>query len=148
VTFFESEEHEISVMLRHVVLLMTKARRNELAHLGITPPQIGVLHFAQKFKTPCTVIQLREMMRRSNSSLVAIINRLERKGLLKRGADSQSKKYTRIFLTEKGKDVYKKAVDLSAFNTIVSSLPEEDQQRLKSYLITLNDASQKILEEQ
>ncbi len=147
-TFFESKEHNIAVMLRHIVLLMTKARRNELAHLGVTPQQIGVLYFAQRFQAPCTVIQLRDLMRRSNSSLVAIINRMERKGLLKRQADSKSKKYTRIFLTEKGKDVYERAVNLSAFTTIVASLPEEDRQRLKSYLATLNDAAQKILEEQ
>lgn len=147
-TLFESDEHEIAVMLRQIVLLMTKARRNELAHLGITPPQIGVIHFVQKFQTPCTVIQLRESMRRSNSSMVAIINRMERKGLVKRQKDSRSKKYTRIFLTDKGKDIYKKAVDLGSFTTIVSSLPQEDQQRLKSYLTTLGEATQKILEKQ
>jgi DNA-binding MarR family transcriptional regulator len=146
-TVFESEEREIAVMLRHVVLIMTKARRNELAHLDITPPQIGVLHFVQKFRTPCTVIKLRKLMRHSNSSLVAILNRMERKGLIKRQPDSQSRKYTRVLLTEKGKDVYERTAGLSAFIAIVSSLPEDDQQRLKSYLVTLTEAAQKFLGE-
>lgn len=144
-TTFETEEHDISVMLRHVVLLVTKARRNELEHLGITPPQSGVMHFAQKFQTPCTVIKLRQIMRRSNSSLVVIINRLERKGLMKRQSDLKSQKYTRILLTEKGKDVYNRAVNLTAFTTIVSSLYKEDQKRLKSYLVTMSEAAEKLL---
>lgn len=148
VTYFESEEHEIVVMLRHVDLAITNARRNELAHLGITPPQIGILYFTQKYQTPCTVLKLRQLMRRSNSSLVAILNRMEQKGLIKREKDSGSKKYTRILLTEKGGDVYERAVNLSAFNTIVSSLPEEDRKRLKSYLDTLNEAAERLLEKQ
>ncbi|MFP3975823.1 MAG: MarR family winged helix-turn-helix transcriptional regulator [Dehalococcoidia bacterium] len=141
----EYEEHQIARMLRHVSLLMTKARQNELAHLGVTPSQVGVLHHAQMFDTPCTIIQLRELMRRSNSSMVGIINRMERKGLIKRQVDSESKKYTRIILTEKGKNLYNQAVSLTAFAAIVSSLPKEDRQRLRSYLETLSTAAQNVL---
>jgi DNA-binding MarR family transcriptional regulator len=146
-TYFESEEHEIAVILRHSVLLMTNIRRYELAHFDITPQQIGVMRFMQKFPTACTIIQLRKTMRRSNSSLVAIINRLERKGLVQRQTDSKSKKYTRVFVTEKGKELFKKAMELSAFTIIISSLPVEDRHRLKSYVNTINRTAEKILDE-
>jgi DNA-binding MarR family transcriptional regulator len=144
---WESVEHEIVVLLRHLDLAYTKARRNELEPFDITPPQIGVLHFVQKFREPCTIIQLRKLMRHSNSALVALINRMERKGLLKRQPDHASKRYTRIYLTEKGRDIYKRAMSLNSFVTIVSSLPKDDQQRLKSYLVTLTEAAQKFLGE-
>jgi len=147
-TYYESEEHEIAVILRHSVLLMTNIRRYELAHFDITPQQIGVMRFMQKFPTACTVLQLREVMRRSNSSLVAIINRLERKGLVQRQTDSKNKKYTRVFVTEKGKELFKKAMEMSAFSIIISSLPEKDRQRLKSYVNTINRTAEKILDEQ
>ena len=147
-TYYESEEHEIAVILRHSVLLMTNIRRYELAHFDITPQQIGVMRFMQKFPTACTILQLREVMRRSNSSLVAIINRLERKGLVQRQTDSKSKKYTRVFVTEKGKELYKKAMEMSAFSIIISSLPEKDRKRLKSYVNTINRTAEKILDEQ
>jgi len=147
-TYYESEEHEIAVMLRHSVLLMTNIRRYELAHFDITPQQIGVMRFMQKFPTACTILQLREVMRRSNSSLVAIINRLERKGLVQRQTDSKNKKYTRVFVTEKGKELYEKAMEMSAFSIIISSLPEKDRQRLKSYVNTINRTAEKILDEQ
>jgi DNA-binding MarR family transcriptional regulator len=147
-TFYESEDHEIAVRLRHINLLMTKARRHELANLGITPQQVGVMRFIQKFQTPCTIIQLREAMQRSNSSLVAVINRLERKGLVERRADSKSKKYTRVLATETGRKLYKKAVELNVFKNIITSLPREDRRRLKSYIETMVDAAEKTLEEQ
>jgi DNA-binding MarR family transcriptional regulator len=145
---FETEEHEIAVLIRRIDLLLSKARRNELVHLSITPAQAGVLHFTQMFEKPCTIIQLRQLMGRSNSSMVGIINRMERNGLIKRQVDSQSKKYTRVLLTEKGKVLYKEAVSLSGFLTIISSLPKEDRQRLKLYLNALTKAAQKVLEEQ
>ena len=147
-TYYESEEHEIAVILRHSVLLMTNIRRYELAHFDITPQQIGVMRFMQKFPTACTILQLREVMRRSNSSLVAIINRLERKGLVQRQTDSKNKKYTRVFVTEKGKELYEKAMEMSAFSIIISSLPEKDRKRLKSYVNTINRTAEKILDEQ
>lgn len=145
---FETEEHEIAVLIRRIDLLLSKARRNELVHLGVTPAQAGVLHFTQMFKTPCTIIQLWQSMGRSNSSMVGIINRMERKDLIKRQVDYQNKKYTRILLTSKGKALYEKAVKLSAFVTIISSLPEEDKRKLKLYLDTLSEAAREVLEEQ
>jgi DNA-binding MarR family transcriptional regulator len=148
VTFYESEEHEIAVRLRHINLLMTKARRHELVHLGTTPQQVGVLRFVQKFQTPCTIIQLREAMHRSNSSLVNIINRLERKGLVERHPDSESKKFTRLFVTEKGKKLYQEAVNLNAFHSIISGLPLNDIKNLKSYIETMIDVAEKMLDEQ
>ncbi len=146
-TYYESEEHEIAVLLRHSVLLMTNIRRYELAHFDISPQQIGVMRFMQKFPTACTIMQLREVMRRSSSSLVAIINRLERKGLVQRQTDSKNKKYTRVFVTEKGKELFNKAMEMSAFSVIISSLTKEDMQRLKSYVNTINKTAAKILDE-
>jgi DNA-binding MarR family transcriptional regulator len=143
-----TEEHEIAVLIRRIDLLISKTRRNELEHLGITPAQAGVLHFTQMFEQPCTITQLRQSMGRSNSSMVGIINRMERKGLIKRRVDSQSKKYTRVILTEKGTALYEEAVSLNAFTTIISSLPKEDRQRLKLYLNALTKAARKVLEEQ
>ncbi len=146
--FYESEEHEIAVKLRHINLLMTKARRNELVHLWITPQQVGVMRFMQKIQEPCTVIQLREAMQRSNSSLVAILNRLEKKGWIERQADSKSKKYTRVSVTEKGKKIYKRAVGLNAFRAVITSLPQEDIKKLKSYIEILISAAEKTLKGQ
>jgi DNA-binding MarR family transcriptional regulator len=144
----ETEEHEIAVMIRRIDLLISKARRNELEHLSITPAQAGVLHFTQMFKEPCTIIQLRRSMGRSNSSMVGIINRMENQGLIRRQVDSQSKKYTRVLLTEKGKAIYEEAVSLNGFLTIISSLPKEDRQRLKLYLNALAETARKVVEEQ
>lgn len=144
-TVFETEEYKIAVLLRHVDLLITKVRRNELEYLGVTPPQMGVLHFAQEDSKPCTVLKLRQTMLHSNSSLVAVLNRMEKKGLVQRRPDKRSKKFTRIIVTKKGQEIYEKAMNLSAFNTIISSLSPEDMYRFKQYLNVLKQATDKLL---
>lgn len=144
-TLFESEEYKIAMLVRRVSLMMHRARQNELKHLGLTPVQVGVLHYTQKLEKPCTIKQLREFLYRSNSAMVGIINRMERDGLVQREVDSQSKKHTRILVTNKGKALYKKAANLSAFTTIITSIPKEDRQRLELIFNTLNNAAQKLL---
>ncbi len=145
---FETEEHKLAVLLRGVDLMISKARQNELKHLGITPAYAGVLHFAQKIETPCTIMQLRQLMGKSNSSMVGIINRMERDGLIKRLTDSKNKKYTQVVLTEEGKVLYKKALELNAFTSIFSNLSGEERQNLKKYLNSLKNKAQSLLEEE
>ena len=145
---FETEEHELAVLLRGVNLLISKARQNELNHLGITPAYACVLHFTQKTEIPCTISELRQLIGMSNSSMVGVINRMERDGFIKRQPDNQNKKYTRILVTEEGRALYKKALELNAFTTIFSKLSREERQNLKKYLNSLEDMAQVVLAEQ
>lgn len=144
-TVFETQEYKIAVLLRHVDLTITKARRIELEPLGITPPQMGILHFAQDDGIPCTVLKLRRTMLHSNSSLVNVLNRMEKKGLIERQPDPRSRKFTRIVVTEKGQEIYQKAMNLSAFHTIISSLSAEDKQCFQQHLNVLKQAADKLL---
>jgi hypothetical protein len=48
-------------------------------------------------------------------------------------------------VTEKGQEIYEEAMNLSAFNTIISSLPPEDMQRFKQSLNVLQEAADKLL---
>jgi DNA-binding MarR family transcriptional regulator len=147
-TVFETEEYQICLRIRHLDLRITKARRIELEHLDITPPQIGILHFIQKFTSPCTVLELRRYMIHSNSSIMALLNRMEKKGLLRRQPDTKNKRYTRIVLTEQGKALYQKAMSLNTFKEIVSCLPLKDQDKLKEYVELMIDAAERHLETQ
>ena len=142
---WESLEHQIAVSVRTTDLLFSKIRHNELAHLGVTPAYVGVLHFAKKFDTPPTIIELRDAMNRGNSSMVGIINRMERDGLVMRQVDSESKKFTRVVITKKGEDLYEKAIQHNLFAVIISALPVEDRKILSEYLDILCSEAKKVL---
>lgn len=143
---WESMEHKIAVSIRAVDLLLSKIRHDELAYLGVTPAYVGVLHFAKKFDTPPTILELRNVMNRGNSSMVGIVNRMERDGLVVRQIDSESKKFTRVVITEKGEALYEKAMQHNLFSLIISALPEGDRKKLDEYLDILNREAKKALD--
>ena len=87
-------------------------------------------------------------MGRSNSSLVAVLNRLETRGLIKRQADSRNRKTTLLSVTDRGKKLYENAVELGAFSSIIRTLPGEDLQRLKSYIEAMITAAETFLDKQ
>ena len=145
---WESLEHKIAVSIRAVDLLLSKIRHGELAHLGVTPAYVGVLHFTKKFDMPPTILELRDAMNRGNSSMVGIVNRMERGGLVIRQVDSESKKFTRVLITEKGEALYEKAMQHNLFTKIISVLPEEDRNKLSEYLDILYKEARKVLTSQ
>lgn len=141
---FETPEYTLCLRIRHFDLLISRARRRELEALGVTPPQIGILHFVQQSDGPCTVLDLRRRMLHSNSALMNLLKRMEAKGLVRREKDPGNLRYTRIILTDRGRQVYHRAVDFSVFNTVVSALPEPDRERLREYIETLISAAETI----
>jgi DNA-binding MarR family transcriptional regulator len=145
---WESLEHKIAVSVRTVDLLLGKIRHDELEHLGVTPAYVGVLHFAKKFDAPPTILELRDAMHRGNSSIVGIVNRMERDGLVTRQVDSQSKKFTRVVITEKGEALYEKAIQQDLFTRIISVLPVEDRNKLSEYLDILHREAKQVLDNQ
>ncbi len=84
-------------------------------------------------------------MHRSNSSLVNILKRMEKNGLVRRQSDLHNKKFTRVVITEKGQAIYMKALHLSAFDAVISCLPRKDQQMLKKYLDILFKAAEEYV---
>ena len=141
---FETPEYNLCLRIRHLDLLISRARRRELEALGVTPPQIGILHFVQQSDGPCTVLDLRNKMLHSNSALMNLLKRMEAKGLVRREKDPGNRRYTRITLTKKGHEVYRRAVDISVFNKVAAALPEADRERLRVYIETLISAAETI----
>jgi DNA-binding MarR family transcriptional regulator len=73
---------------------------------------------------------------------MALLKRMEKKGLLYRRQDSKNRKYTRLFLTEKGKAVYRRAMHLNVFDSIITGISENDKKQLQQYIEVLIKAAE------
>jgi DNA-binding MarR family transcriptional regulator len=144
----DTPERKLLMLMRSVDLTISSIRKNELKPLGTTPERMGVLHFTYISAKPPTISHLRKVLYRNNSSTVEILNRMERDGLILRKIYSKNKKYTRIYLTNKGLDLYKKAIKLNSFSYLASSLNKEQQKQFESCLIILREASENYLKKQ
>lgn len=143
--YFESKSHKIAVLIKETHLIITKIRSNEVKKICISPNWLCNLHFISKFEKPPTISELSKAQNMSNSALVSINKRMERAGLLIRKKDIQNKKYTRVYLTRKGRALYKKALALNSFDLVMSKISDADKENLLMYLNEIYTAGREIL---
>src|SRR5215471_5853744 len=92
----------------HVWLVLWKASRavqaradRSIAQFDMVPSDFGVLE-ALLHKGPLTVKQIGEMVLLTSGSMTAAVDRLEKRGLVKRGEDARDRRARVIDLTPAG----------------------------------------------
>jgi DNA-binding MarR family transcriptional regulator len=75
-----------------------------------------------------------------------LVNRLEKKGLVKRDKDKAKKRVVRISITEKGREVCFQAMQTDFIVSIISTISDEQRQQLNAILDILYQTARKHLE--
>jgi MarR family transcriptional regulator for hemolysin len=76
-------------------------------------------------------------------SVSELITRMEEKGLVKKTRDLDRKNIVRIKITDKGRKMALKVIQLDFIRGIMSNLTEEQQEQLRTDLLVLLGAAQK-----
>jgi len=121
---------------------MAKAREKELNKYGVTPSHSAVLYAINSIGSSVTISKLSKWLLREPHSISAILNRMEKAGLIKvsKGKGSiGARSIVRITITNKGKQVYGKVIQRESTHQILSVLSEEERLQLKSLLLKLRD---------
>lgn len=97
--------------------------------------QYGVLHCLWK-GDKTTPKEIASELKLENSTISGILDRMEKKNLLKRQVSTEDRRYIEVVLTEKGASLEKPVLDTidQANLDILASIPEEEQQILKKNL--------------
>lgn len=122
-----------------------KARERELAQYGITVEQAAVCFYVLIIGNNATPAELSRWMLREPHTISGIIDRMERKGMVRKVKDLDRKNQIRVVLTEKGQQAYDQSTNREAIHNIISSLSEEKRKQLRSCLNTLRDKALKEL---
>ena len=106
-----------------------------LENYDVTPVQYGVLHCLWK-DDKTTPKEIASELKLENSTISGILDRMEKKNLLKRQVSTEDRRYIEVVLTEKGASLEKPVLDTidQANLDILASIPEEEQQILKKNL--------------
>ena len=123
---------------RHLTL---RVRQKELLQYGITPRQAGLLWVIPTLGKSATSAEIARCVGREAHTISSNLNTMERHGIIERVRDLDKKNLVRIALTKKGKQLAKKAQKIESVIKIMSTLSEQDCQRLKSILDKMRDAA-------
>lgn len=132
-------------LLRLTERAIFKAREKELAQYGITVEQAAVCFYVRIIGNNATPAELSRWMLREPHTISGILDRMEKKGMVRKVKDLDRKNQVRVVLTEKGKQAYDQSTKREAIHQIVSSLSEEERKQLRSCLNTLRDKALKEL---
>lgn len=138
------EDYYIWMLLTYVRRGMFKLRERELYQYGITPEQVGILHCIQVISEEATPAKISRYTIREPHTVSAMLNRMEKKGLIKKVKDLDRKNMIRIVITDRGRQAYQQSTYRDSVHKILSHISTEKREQLRSLLETLLD---KVVEE-
>jgi DNA-binding MarR family transcriptional regulator len=139
------EDYNLWVLLHQTTDAALRARQKELDQFGVSVIEVGVLVAIQAIGKEATPSEISRRIFREPHTVSALLNRMEKKGLVRKTQDLDRKNMVRVSITEKGRQAYDKSTGRKSIYKIISSLSEEERQQLRSCLEKLRNKSFKGL---
>jgi len=136
----KNEDYEIWALLDRTQRLIHQERSKKLRRFGISPIEASVLSIIRDI-APDEVIPAeisRRVFRRPHTVL-ELLERMEKKGLVKRDHNLDDKRLLGVTMTEKGQHAYRMSTQGESIQRAMASLSKERRQQLRSCLQTLQD---------
>ena len=112
--------------------LVQRAREVELSRVKISLIQGMVLYALKISPEPLTPSRLAKMLCREQHSMSALIDRMEKQGLVEKKHDLFPKNLVRVVVTPKGNEVFQRQRSANAVTNITSVLTQEERETLGS----------------
>ena len=141
----KDEDRRLVVLLRLTNDAIIRVRRKDLRKYGISVEEWGVLSMVRLIGEKATPAEIARWMFREHHSVVALLNRMEKKGLISKTRDLERRNMRRISLTKKGEEAYLTSGEADAHREVVSDLSPDERQQLIKYLRVLRDRALKNL---
>jgi MarR family transcriptional regulator for hemolysin len=124
--------------------VMIRVAEKELRDLDLTMIQAAVLYWVKTSKAPPTPADLSRLLFRRPHTVSDLLNRMEKQGLVIRTRDSRRKNVSRIVLTDKGEQAFKRQKEVGAIARILSVLTPEESETV---MVALEKLRQKAIDE-
>lgn len=144
-TTITKDLYRLSVLIKQTDNAIQKSRDNELRKFGITPEQAAALICIRSLGNRATSAEIARWLFRDDCSVLVLIRRMAKQGLISKNVDPDNKHWFRIKLTDKGSTAYDNAIEFLSFHDIFSCLSQEKQQQLCSLLDTLRARAFEVL---
>jgi len=128
-------------------MLVQRAREVELSRINVSLIQGMVLYALKVSPEPLTPSKLAKMLVREPHSMSALIDRMEKQGLVKKKHDLAPKNLVRVVLTAKGEEAFDRQRRENLVSNITSILTKEERKVLESVAEKLRNRASELLRE-
>jgi DNA-binding MarR family transcriptional regulator len=137
-------EINLYILLDQTDSIVTNAVELEIKHLRVTQPQVRVLTMLSRENRPVTLEELANWTLKEFNSVSTLINRMEKKGLVKKIKKEGALK-TYITLTDKGSDLFLKQVTERSIHLIFSKLTYQEKKLFDATLRKIRDTTRDLM---
>jgi MarR family transcriptional regulator for hemolysin len=136
------ERRRLPILLRHAWYGLNQAFRRRITHLGVTPDQFTVMRTLNEHEGDGLIqSELSRLIASDPNTIAALVDRMEKAGLIARTAHEKDRRAYRIQLTPVGKRKYKQAREVALVfqSEILSVFPENKREEFLEELAIVAD---------
>ena len=133
-TSYTDEEYELWWLLMETMRAVSKMRNRELAPYGVTHNKIALLLIANSIGDEATPARISRGMVIEPHTTSAVLDVMERKGLITKSNDLDRRNLVRIKLTEKGRRVLHQGSKMESIHRVINVLSEEERRQMRASL--------------
>jgi MarR family transcriptional regulator, organic hydroperoxide resistance regulator len=130
----EDEDQDLWLLLTHTRYAVFRAREKELQRYGVSPEQVSLLFVVQALGNKATPAAISRHIIRQPHTVSALVDRMARRGLVKKVKDLDRKNLVRVVMTEKGKKTYELSTKRGPIHRIMNTLNEDEKKAFRDFL--------------
>ena len=132
---FADEDYILAMLLRQASDAMLRARQAELLNIRVSTIEAATLLAIQSLGERAMPSRISEWILRRPNSTSALLQRMEKDGLIERAYDLERKNLVRMALTDYGREVIEKVALRASVHQVFGALSDEERNCLKTALL-------------
>jgi DNA-binding MarR family transcriptional regulator len=131
---YGDEDQDLWLLLTHARYAVFRARERELQRYGVSPEHASLLFTVKAMDNKATPAALARYLLRQPHSVSALVDRMVKRGLVKKVKDLDRKNLVRVVITEKGQQMYDLTTKRGPIHRIMSTLNSSEKKALTGHL--------------
>ena len=131
------DDYNLMALINQTSHAFTLARTRELSQHGLSMMRAAVLLVLQARDNNATPTEISEWLLREPHTISALLDRMEKDGLVRRYRDMHKRNTVRVAMTEKGRVAYQASLARETFHRVMAVLSPEDREQLRSVMTKL-----------
>jgi DNA-binding MarR family transcriptional regulator len=128
---FSDRDYNLWILLNHTRHAIYRARELELNQYGLTAEQGRLLYVVHVLGDAATPTEIAKHVFRVSHTISSLVDRMEKKGLVRREKDPRNKKIVRIALTATGHDLLGRVTERKSLHRIMEGLTETKRKQVQ-----------------
>ncbi len=133
----DDDDYNLIALINQTGHAFSLARTRELAARDLSMMRAAVLLVLQVRDNNATPTEISQWLLREPHTISALLDRMERDGLIRRYRDLHKRNTVRVAMTEKGRTAYQESLERQTFHDVMSVLSEEEREQLRSVMTKL-----------